>query len=184
MLKLLVTFVLTLLLNYSIYSQPCLPEGITFSTQEQIDNFQVNYPNCTEIEGFAVITGDDITNLNGLNVLISIGDDLLIINCISLQNLSGLDNLETIGSDLSLFGNSTLVSMESLMNLNSIAGNLTIGSIWNGGNPNLENLSGLDNITAINGDLFISNNSSLVHLSGLKSLESIGGSLGILEMKC
>ena len=35
----------TLLPNY------CLPEGITFTTQEQIDNFQTNYPGCTEIEG-------------------------------------------------------------------------------------------------------------------------------------
>ncbi len=30
---------------------PCLPEGITFTTQAQIDNFQLNYPGCTEIEG-------------------------------------------------------------------------------------------------------------------------------------
>ena len=50
-------------------SQPCLPEGITFTTQAQIDSFQINYPNCNEIEGDVEIIGDDITNLNGLNVL-------------------------------------------------------------------------------------------------------------------
>ena len=32
-------------------SQPCLPEGITFTTQAQIDSFQTNYPVCSEIEG-------------------------------------------------------------------------------------------------------------------------------------
>ena len=58
--------------------QACLPDGITFSTQEQIDNFQTNYPNCSEIEGSVAISGDDITNLNGLNVLTSIGGDLMI----------------------------------------------------------------------------------------------------------
>lgn len=54
-------------------SQACLPQGITFSTQEQIDNFQTNYPDCTEIEGDVIIEGDEITNLDGLNVLNLIG---------------------------------------------------------------------------------------------------------------
>ena len=31
--------------------QGCLPEGIAFTTQEQIDNFQTDYPGCTEIFG-------------------------------------------------------------------------------------------------------------------------------------
>ena len=47
-------------------SQSCLPERITFTIQAQIDNFQTNYPNCTEIEGVVTISGNDITNLNGL----------------------------------------------------------------------------------------------------------------------
>jgi S-formylglutathione hydrolase FrmB len=51
----------------------CLPQGITFTNQAQIDNFQTNYPGCTEIEGDVTIAGDDITNLNGLSVLTSIG---------------------------------------------------------------------------------------------------------------
>ncbi len=54
--------------NITAISQPCLPEGIEFSSQEEIDNFQTNYPNCTEIEGSVSIAGDDITNLDGLNV--------------------------------------------------------------------------------------------------------------------
>ena len=37
------------------YNNHCLPEGITFSTQAEIDNFQTNYPGCTEIEGDVVI---------------------------------------------------------------------------------------------------------------------------------
>jgi hypothetical protein len=50
-------------------AQPCLPEGITFSTQAQIDSFQTNYSGCTEIEGGVLIEGNDITNLEGLSVL-------------------------------------------------------------------------------------------------------------------
>lgn len=75
------TFTMIITLHASLftlhsYSQPCLPEGITFNTQEQIDNFQINYPNCTEIEGGVLIEGTDITNLNGLSVITSIGDYL------------------------------------------------------------------------------------------------------------
>jgi len=66
------------LFTFHSFSQPCLPEGITFTTQAQIDSFQINYPNCTEIEGDVEINGDDITNLNGLNVLTSIGGYLFI----------------------------------------------------------------------------------------------------------
>lgn len=55
------------------FSQSCLPEGITFNTQEQIDSFQVNYPGCTEIEGGVLIEGTDIENLDGLEVITSIG---------------------------------------------------------------------------------------------------------------
>ena len=34
---------------------PCLPQGIIFTIQAQIDSFQVNYPGCTEIEGYVEI---------------------------------------------------------------------------------------------------------------------------------
>jgi len=71
----LITFHCSLFTLHSL-SQPCLQEGVTFSTQEQIDSFQANYPNCTEIEGGVLIEGSDITNLDGLNVITSIGDYL------------------------------------------------------------------------------------------------------------
>ena len=71
--KLLFAIALIVFCHASIMAQPCLPEGITFTTQAQIDNFQTNFPNCTEIEGDVIIEGNDITNLNGLNVLNSTG---------------------------------------------------------------------------------------------------------------
>ena len=70
-------------ISFTATSQSCLPEGIVFTTQEQIDNFQTDNPGCTEIEGGVNIgtypPNTDITNLNGLNVLTSIGGDLKII---------------------------------------------------------------------------------------------------------
>jgi hypothetical protein len=42
---------LGLILSFTAYSQSCLPDGITFNWQADIDYFQTNYPGCTQIEG-------------------------------------------------------------------------------------------------------------------------------------
>jgi len=62
------TSILGLVFSFVGFSQSCLPDGIEFYSQSEIDNFQTNYPNCTEIEGDVAITGLDIYNLNGLSV--------------------------------------------------------------------------------------------------------------------
>jgi hypothetical protein len=132
----------------------CLPDGITFATQAQIDSFQINYPNCTQILGSVLVGGDNpsfIDNLNGLNVLKSIGGSLVIANNQSLISLAGLDSL------------------------NSIGGNLSIGDAFFGiGNPVLKNLSALHSVSSVPGTLFIVLNPSLQVLTGLESLTSIG----------
>ena len=86
----------------------CLPEGITFTTQAQIDNFQANYPGCTEIIGHVTIDGNDINNLNGLNVLTSIGGTVFIPTNPALTSLSGLENMTAIGGNLTIYGNASL----------------------------------------------------------------------------
>ena len=69
----LLIFVL-LFIKIAVNSQsPCLPEGITFTTQAKVDSFQINYPGCTEIMGTVVIEGPNINNLDGLNVLTAVG---------------------------------------------------------------------------------------------------------------
>ena len=85
----------TLLPNY------CLEQDVTFSSQEQIDNFKINYPGCKTIQGDVTISGN-ITNLNGLNVLSSIGGALSIKLNKRLTSLAGLENIDA-GSIDSLF---------------------------------------------------------------------------------
>lgn len=79
---------------------------------------QINYPNCTEIEGTVKIAGNDITNLNGLSVLTTIGGSLSIglewgSGNPSLTSLTGLDNIEesTI-TDLYIHNNDSLSECE------------------------------------------------------------------------
>jgi hypothetical protein len=155
-------FMVALLLISGARAQSCLPEGITFTNQTQIDSFQINYPGCTEIEGDVIIgqqyAETDVYHLDSLNVLTSIWGSLTIINN-PLTSLSGLENLDRIG------------------------GSLTIGSVYFfsycQGNNNLFNLTGLNGLDSIGGNLNISCNQGLTSLLGLESLTFIGGNLNL-----
>jgi len=169
------------LFTIQLLSQPCLPEGITFTTQEEIDNFQTNYPNCTEIEGNVEIYGSNISNLNGLNVLTSFGGGFMI-GYTSLTSFIGLENLTTIGGNLEISYNDALSSLVGLENITYIEGEVYIGiwSFFGGiGNSSLISLTGLNNLNSIGGGLFIIYNDALTSLAGLDNLDSIGGYLWI-----
>ncbi|MBC8320244.1 MAG: T9SS type A sorting domain-containing protein [Bacteroidetes bacterium] len=166
-----------------VYSQPCLPEGITFTTQELIDSFQTNYPNCTEIEGDVFIYGsENITNLYGLNILTSIGGKFFVVGNQSLIDFSGLENLIEIGGFFHIgdydgafgFYNESLTSLSGLEGLTSIGGDFWI--MWN---EALTNLSGLSGLSSVGENLIVNANESLVSLTGLEGLNSIGGDLKI-----
>jgi hypothetical protein len=167
------------------FSQGCLSEGITFSNQNQIDNFQTNYPGCSEIEGDVTISGEDITNLDGLNVLVSIGGNLQIRLNTILGELSGLHNLNYLGGDLRIEQNNLLVNLQGLENLSNLNGDLIIGDVMPGqypystGNPSLTSLTGLNNLVSIQGSLKLCGNYSLTSLSGLENLALIGGYLQV-----
>ena len=163
----------TLLPNY------CLPEGITFSTQVEIDSFQTNYPGCTEIEGNIIIQGDDIVNLNGLNGVTYIGGGIDIYSNYALTNLTGLEGLTSIGDYLRIYFNDSLTSLTGLDNLTSIGGNIEVDY-----NNSLTSLTGLDGLISIGGDLLICGNDSLTNLTALNNLTSVGGDIVIGSIGC
>jgi len=174
-------------ISFTVLSQSCLPEGITFTTQAQIDSFAINYPVCTEIEGDMSIFGSDITNLSGLSILTHLGGNLKIGYVYgyanqNLTSLTGLEGIISIGGDLQILCNDALVSLTGLEGLTSIGGYLGIGnSIPESGNPDLTSLTGLDGLISIGGGLIISGNDALVSLTGLGGLTSIGVGLGIFS---
>lgn len=180
----------------SLFAQPCLPEGISFYYQSEIDSFQDNYPGCTEIEGNVKIMGSNITNLNGLLVLTAIGGNLKIemtfylsnldglnnlmivggnvyINQTSLENISGFQNLTSTGGDFKLTNNLNIVSLNGLSNLTSVGGTLAINSA-----PSISNLSGLENLLSV-GEMYIAFNSSLRNIYSLSNIQSINGGVYI-----
>ncbi len=163
-------------------AQTCLPGGIIFTTQAEVDAFPTNYPGCTQIEGYVLISGyqnngSDITNLNGLSNITSIGGQLEIVFTGTLPNLNGLNNLTTVGQYLRIYENPALNSLGALSNLTSVGGQVDISY-----NDVLPNFEGLGNLGAIGGaHLYISNNPLLANLNGLDGLTSLAGRLDIKD---
>jgi len=64
--KNLFLYFLFLALSLNAIGQSCLPDDTFFYTQEELDDFYVNNPDCNTIEGNLYIWAEDLTNLNGL----------------------------------------------------------------------------------------------------------------------
>ena len=171
----------------------CLPDGISFTSQTQIDSFPVNYPGCTMIEGSVFILEDvnaGIISLDSLYPISSIGGDLQIGSFdpsanknVALEDLKGLESLTAIGGSLLVSNNASLKSLDGLDNLTSIGNSIYIGNndpdLGLSGNPALISLYGLHKLTDIPGDLHLYANNALVSLNGLSQLQSIGGKLSL-----
>ena len=182
--------IILILNNGLLLSQSCLPDGITFNYQAQIDSFPINYPNCNTIEGFVYINGSNIKDLTGLSQIDSIGGDLHIWGNDSLADLTGLEALKRIGGNLRIgiyyayaqTYNPVLSSLTGLDGLGEIGGSLEVSV-----NHDLINCEGLENLHTIGGSLYFRNNINMVNLSGLDNLEfigediTIGGQLSLID---
>ncbi|MCO5263550.1 MAG: T9SS type A sorting domain-containing protein, partial [Lentimicrobium sp.] len=175
---------------------PCLPYGnYHLNNQYQIDSFSSNYPDCAELNGEVRITGNDITNLNGLNQITSINGSLVVSET-SLTSLEGLEAIDTISGYFDIVLNNNLISVEGLDNLTFIGQDLdiiqnhqlenfegfnsltTVGSFlrfWY--NSKLKSINGFSNLSSIDGDLWIESNSDLTDLSGFANIDSVGEQL-------
>ena len=68
-------YILLLYFTTSGQAQVCTV-NITLETQSDVDNFNVDYPSCAELEGNLLITGDDITDISPLAQLDKVIGDL------------------------------------------------------------------------------------------------------------
>ncbi len=156
-------FLLTLIGNWPVFSQGCLPDGIVFTSQGQIDSFGLNYPGCVEVLGDVTIegSGSQITNTIGLSQLEKVSGDLTIDNCDSLTTLQGLEGLTLVEEKLTIYQNSNLLHLDALSSLT------TVKDIRCYDNDMLENIDGLQNV---DGDFiqkaYIVNNDSLTICTG------------------
>ena len=190
------TFLTTLaiLLFYlSAQGQSCLPNGIFFQNQFEVDQFRSNYPGCKVIEGNVSIGNGSILNLDSLLGLTAINGDLYFGSTSASLDLGGLDSLQsigqafwlagtqfngfsglkkltTVGGDIRMYSNNQLTDLTGLENITSVGGDLLFQS-----NPKLESFAGLTQLTAIGGKIDLKQNIALTHLSGLENIASAKG---------
>ncbi|HOW31298.1 MAG TPA: T9SS type A sorting domain-containing protein [Bacteroidales bacterium] len=175
--KKVMTFLAVLFMSaYSAFPQGCLPGGIEFATQAEIDSFPANYPGCSRIEGNVNIYGNEITSLDSLYTLTSFGGDLYISFNHKLVSLSGLEHVTSIDGLLHIENNTSLVSLDGLKNLENIGGYLYIFF-----NESLTSLTGFQKLESIGQGLHIGYSHGLSSLAGLEKVTSIGGGLWIFQ---
>jgi hypothetical protein len=196
--SLLTTWVLGLLLSSGTsFGQPCFPDGIHLTSQNAINNFATNYPDCTEIEGMLRISGMSITNFQGLSQITGLKSSFLIEST-SATNLEGFHNLATVDSvsialrncpqleDLSALGNSngnwSMIDLRNLPVLKSLNGFEKIrrlsGTFSFMDNPALEDYRAVAQLEEVNGN-FVFFNMPVKSLEIFSELKRIGGTLNV-----
>ena len=180
------TLVIFSILTFTINAQ-VFNGDLVFTTQAQVDFFGLT--DYTSITGSLIIyyssaTGTgDITNLDSLHRIVSVGEELSIFNNANLVNINGLSNLTSVGAlasvpadgSVSIVQNNSLTNIDGLSNLHYIGGTLSIYD-----NDILENIDGLQNLQNFDAFFQISGNPSLTNLNGLtNALHSISGGYAI-----
>jgi len=164
---------IAMFLSKYVWAQPCLPSGIAFTSQQGIDNFKTNFPNCTEIQGSLAILPNpntwtnDIVNLYGLDGIVSVGGLLSIGANPFLTTLTGLDNLREVKGDLFIQNNNSLQTLTGLDGLKVTKGLIRIID-----NPALLELNALEGILEAE-DITIQNCVLLQNLHGLRNMYNV-----------
>src|SRR5690606_17887679 len=151
----------------------CPPGNLNFTHQQDVDNFAIQYPDCTQIAGTLTIEGSNITNLNELSNKTTIDGDHRIWHTTQLPDMEGLNELTLIEGDLNFFNNSGIQRMDGLESLARIGANFDFYI-----NPALQDLSALRSLVQIGGFLQLAQSPQLADISALQHIDpaSIGGS--------
>ena len=170
-------FIFILFFQLSILaSQDCLPQGISFKTQQEVNDFKKNYPDCSRILGDVRI-GEDSNDppwyFDSLSNVKNFGNNFIVYQADLMRDFRGLQNLENIVGilDLSYAG--------SILNITGLEGLQSVGGIIMKGNG-VRNFNGLQNLKEITGTLNVED-SEIRNFNNLNSLEQIGGDFTIIN---
>ncbi len=188
-----------------IVAQDCPNTVIELLTQEDVDNFAIDYPNCTELKrdlcvgncNGAALPYAEISNLDGLSPIVEIGGSLEVKFITGLADLTGLENLKRVDHNVLIKTNDSLMSLSGLENLNYIGCDLQLeyspiqsveglagldsllGYIEIRGSSNLTDLDAFSNASHLGYGIKLSNNESLESIEGLSVIDSIQNSIHI-----
>ena len=165
-----VSFIFCLIISGLALGQDCLPNGIKLRNQSDVDNFIIDYPNCTEILGTLEISSNTtITNLQGLKNIEIINGDFIVWDANRLLNFEGLDKLSIIEGTFRVQHCDSIqnfIGLNSLQEVNFLVEN----------NNQLENFQGLISVRKVSGS--ITSNEKLANITGMENLEELYISIG------
>ena len=141
-----------------------LNQAVGLTSQAEVDAFASNLPGCNTIPGTLEITGEDVTNLDGLLGIQRIEGNLKLI-APNLEDISGLSELLEITGRLNVgYPSGTKIrSLEPLSKLSVLGNGVAIYD-----NDELLNVDGLSGVTVTALDLWINGNEQLNDLSGFR----------------
>jgi len=174
------------LISLSVVGQ--CPDSLVFNSQAEIDNFAINFPDCTTIFADLLISGSDINDLTPLQVInsISVTNSLIIDDNPILESLDGLENIISLRTTdnsfilLEISNNPLLTSTSALSNMIADqefidgGGGAVVGiDLIIQNNPNLLSFDGLENIETTLFTLEINDNDSITDLTGFLGITTI-----------
>ncbi|MEM7371987.1 MAG: FlgD immunoglobulin-like domain containing protein [Bacteroidota bacterium] len=140
------------------------PSGeLRLTTQQEVEDFAANYPNCTSITGNLIITGASATTnfQNPPSSLLPSSD---------ISDLTPLAGIQTVAGNLVIFGNQLLPDLNGLENISTVGGTLYL--TYNA--PILQNIDGLSGLTSLGNNLEVKGNDGLSHIDALSGISSLG----------
>ncbi len=166
--KLVILIGIALLWIPTICFSQCPPSSVIINTQQDIIDFNANYPTCKNITGNLSIDGATIVDLSLLNSIENISGSLEILNtsCLEVE----FENLINVGGRLKINDNNLATTINGFPNLQSVGFELDIVN-----NANLNNIVGFNSLIDIPSRFFIDNNASLELVSGFNSLNNVVG---------
>jgi len=154
--------------NNSLYDLSGLPDGLHIGHSQETG------------ESLHIADNPSLTSLGGLPPSVtSVLGDITISGNPALTDLSGLfDNLSSIGGALDIVRNDGLTSLEGPGETLTLGAGSLNSSLRVEGNAALESLQGLPkSMISVPGSISVVDNDLLLDLSGLESIEMIGGDL-------
>ncbi len=156
-------------------AQNCLPNGVSFFEQSEVDLFSVHYPGCTSIGGNVLIKNTQIAHLGGLEALREIKGNLIIENNAKLKSLSGLKSLVSVSGAIEIKNNDSLLLPIEFGKLEHA------GAIIIHHNDQLPGVAAMPSLKGVGGDFSLQDNSSLTQAGSYPNLLRIWGSFRLVN---
>ena len=159
-------FTLFLLFWHTALSQ-CPTGDVTFATQQDIEDFFIQYPNCENLQGDLSLL-NSVSDLSRLNQIKRVEGNFYISG-ISINLINSFQNLEYVGGKFEIY-NTGIVIINDFNKLRTVNGNFYI----NGNSRYLEEISGFTNLESVD-DFRITENNALRKLASFDNLRNVSG---------